>query len=493
MTETNSSVKLRNYECANCKTHYNTNRFIKNKASRFCSDECQAKIHNSRRNVKGKQTRKTKKLESRFAEFHKTAFGIWLLYEIKRSGTLEVLQALKTAEDLLLLYQLWLFKQKCYGWSKEGAKFTSIYELCHISPCKSQDDSRGLLHPNNLFVGSAAMNREQSNKPLPSGVGMKLPGSLQDKWLLPEKISLEALSKKLRKYLGKSFDTFLVDADERLGLTERYRLAKRIYNRQQKNTAKFPLPEHYTKSELEGKEVVELRSMDEHQTGKSTFTPTLYPRPIVEVYCTELERLGESLPEGKHKQLCKTLAPLLRVVHLIEVTEESLLNEHPLSGWKLFNYRYPYTELGRVEHSIEIADRSFVSSSACELGYQTLQGALVEVEWFRKRLMKRFTVNKIQPAMVSMYSTTWVKQHDVKHVEETKVHLSCLVAAGMISQADADAACLALRLEYAQEWQKDVRGWRRKNKFIREVPEWFNRPDLQALLDGQSQDRQEAA
>ncbi|WP_430317235.1 hypothetical protein [Pseudomonas nitroreducens] len=485
MTKHTSSEKLRNYICTECKSAYTTDKYIKNKTSRFCSDTCHTAVRNERRNAKGKQTRKQKKLESRFAEFHKTAFGVWLLYEIKRSGTLQVLQALKSSEDLLQLYQLWLFKQRCFGWTKNEDKFTSVYELCHISPCKSKDGSSGLLHPNNLFVGCSTLNRVQGNRPAPAGVGLKVDGALKNNLLLPDKITLAALAKKVRKYLGNTLDDFLTEADKRLGLTERYKLAKRIYNRQQKRTAKHPLPKLYTHAELESKDVAELRAMDEHQTGKSAFVPELSPKPMLEVYSIELERLANTLPDGKHKQLCSTLAPLMRVAYLVKATDPYWLNDHKWCDWQLFNYRYPYTDLGKVDESVEESDRNHVVSSACKLAYQTLQGDLVEVEWFRKRLLKRFTVRNLQPGMAAMYSATWEAMDDITHVEEMTLQWSYLVAAGMISQADADAACMTLRLEYANDWLNDVNEWKRKNRFANELPDWFNRPDLQALLDEQ--------
>jgi len=479
MSKPQSSDQLRNYECVICKKPYQAQRYIQPK-QRYCSTTCK----DSRRSCTRKQNRAEKKFNSRFEDFHKTAFALWLFYEIRQVGTVEVLRAIKTPEDLNNLYHVYSYSHRCYG--SDGASKRS-YNLCHVAHRKGHNDVIGLLHAQNLFTGDASYNKSQLNRPTDLSVGMYITrSSCKPKWDVDKSFTNAELSELVRKYLGKAvFDKWLIDLEKKINLTTRNRLAREIYNTQRKGKGS-PLPRNYSLAGLESESLEELRRLKTIQTGKepSSFQYGDYSSSWWNVYTRELERFAAYDIDALHRSNC---IEMLSCIRIIECLDYFSLGH---SVWNQFlQYKYPRTELGEVDNSDDLVSNDIESllGHIRTSSFNALQGNNPGIELLKLRIRKRF---KVLPLVPNLDQTTclsyapdvfWSREYE-SFIFQTERDWSTLQALGFATADDIDLARATLLDDLVNAHSASVFRWRHMNRWARDVPEWVTVPDIDALL-----------
>jgi hypothetical protein len=172
----------------------------------YCSDTCR-KLAFKAKNRSKTQAKTNKKLSVKLQKLANSAFGIYLIKELRRAKTVEILQG-HTSETLTALVQL---RRRCtaIGGYEDGDSL-GYYELSHIYPVSGKDRI-GLLSLSNLAITPKTFNRKHGTKlPIKGYVGSSIPKALLlSQWKLDGSLdSLEVL-KLARKYLGEEFDTWL--------------------------------------------------------------------------------------------------------------------------------------------------------------------------------------------------------------------------------------------------------------------------------------------
>jgi hypothetical protein len=294
---------------------------------------------------------------------------------------------------------------KCYGWSSDQK--TNLFNMCHIQSRKGRNGYMGLLHPANLFIGCGKMNRTQSNKPVPSDAGLRIPTStLKRKWAVQQSDTNTAIAEKIRTFLGKALEDYL-DQVPSIDLDKRHELARRIYNRQQKGSAIRSLDRQWTLSELESRDIdIELlEQLDAYQRGKTTpykFQPEVYARAILCIYADELERVAATAT-GRHQGNCQSMLQLVRVLGMyLAQTEDFVRQQHgsflkPVNAtWTPLQYfcpRNPWKPSARVVDP----DRQELVKLITEAAFNALQGLSIPVEMLAAKLVRRMHLQSLVP------------------------------------------------------------------------------------------------
>lgn len=490
MSISQSSVTLRDYECVICKTAYQAKRYVQPK-QRYCSPRCKDSLRLGVR----KQSRAERKLSNRLDDFPKSAFAAWLFSEIRKAGTVEILRALKTPEDLDNLYYVYSYSYRCYG---RGSADQRIYNLCHVAHRKGHNDTVGLLCAQNLFTGDASYNKSQLNRPTDLSVGMYISrSSCKSKWDVEKSIVNTELFKLVRKYLGKAvFDKWLVNLNKKLHLTVHNRLAREIYNAQQKGKGS-PLPQRFSRAELESEPLDKLRRLKSIQTGSesSSFRYDDYSSNWWDVYKHELDRFAAYDTDALHRSNCIEMSSCISIV------------KHPdyfslgHSVWNQFlYYKYPRTELGEVDRSEDLVSRDVESllEHIRKSSFNALQGNDPGIKLLESRIRKRFKVLPLVPSLEHATCLSynpdlfWSREYE-NFIFQTERDWSTLRALGFVPEAAIAAARATLLDNLVDAHGASVARWRHMNRWAGDLPAWFSLPDFQALLNGQSQDRQEAA
>lgn len=136
---TNKPKKSKLRKCSNCQT------ITKN--AKFCSRPCQSDY-----------TEKINR-DKAIAVFYRTGFGKWLVYNMRRAKTVEILKGhdQRTLEALFQLYKT-MVHSNGFGDYRERR-----FELGHLAPVAG-NDSVGLLNTSNLMLVQKTTNRRLSNK-----------------------------------------------------------------------------------------------------------------------------------------------------------------------------------------------------------------------------------------------------------------------------------------------------------------------------------------
>lgn len=106
-----------------------------------------------------------------------------------------------------------LFKDRMYanGTGNHRLSYPDNFELCHLSPAKGKDSSRGLLIPANLVVAHALLNRILGNKPTAysKNPNLSIPASkLLPQWKVKAGDSDIKILKQINKYTGGALEQF---------------------------------------------------------------------------------------------------------------------------------------------------------------------------------------------------------------------------------------------------------------------------------------------
>lgn len=244
----------------------------------YCSDKCAtgARVARHRKKKSDSQVRKYVKKADRFLQ---TGFALYLLKELKRAGTVQILEG-HTVDTLHELHRL---KRQCSRFSGySGGKPTGLYQMSHIWPVKALEGKIGLLHPLNLVIAPKEFNlRHGSKQPNHLGVGRYLPtAALLEKHKLREHDTAAQVFKKVERLLGLEWQSFI--ATLTIQQTQEQQLRAKL------KKLEIPAPAHLSLDEL--RQLADNRQVTYFSNDITTTDP-------VTVALSELDRLGHSSGE----------------------------------------------------------------------------------------------------------------------------------------------------------------------------------------------------
>lgn len=241
----------------------------------YCSDKCAtgARVARHRKKKVDSRVRKYVKKADRFLQ---TGFALYILKELKRAGTVQILEG-HTAETLHELHRL---KRQCSRFSGyDKGKPSGSYHLSHIWPVKALEGKIGLLHPLNLVIAKKEYNlRHGSKQPNLLGVGRYLPtAALLEKHKLREHDTAAQVFKKVERLLGLEWQSFISTLT--IQATQEQQL------RQKLKKLDIPAPAHLSLDEL--RQLADNRQVTYFSHDITTADP-------VTVALSELARFGHS-------------------------------------------------------------------------------------------------------------------------------------------------------------------------------------------------------
>lgn len=172
----------------------------------YCSDSCRKLSHKAKNRAKT-QSKRNRKLSEKLKKLANSAFGHYLVKEIRRAGSVEILQG----QDSQSLTELVSLRRRCTAaGGYEKGESQGYYELSHIYPVSGKD-RLGLLNLANLVITPKTFNRKHGTKlPIEGYMGSSISRTtLLKQWKVTASLeSLEVL-KLARKYIGDEFDIWL--------------------------------------------------------------------------------------------------------------------------------------------------------------------------------------------------------------------------------------------------------------------------------------------
>lgn len=257
-------------KCPFCRDYF----VPKSKKSIYCCREHKEKqqaLDRKRERRKNKQSNKDR-ISRKFNLLKKSSFGLYLVSQIKRSGTVEILRGFNSQN----LKELHRIKRKATSFSsfKDGVS-NEDYHLSHIFSAKGNETSIGTIHPENLVITPANWNFKHSSIAT-DGTGRSiLKSTLSPKWTVKTADSIAEVLGKARAYLGSEFNKFISGAQFS---SQKEQLRKKL-------TKLTKVPSNASLSDM--KKLAELH-------GVSTFNITSTAEPVVKVLKHELERLNKT-------------------------------------------------------------------------------------------------------------------------------------------------------------------------------------------------------
>ncbi|WP_256676288.1 hypothetical protein [Pseudomonas sp. CM27] len=401
-SKTKNNTRNYSYICFTCKTPYTGRREQADKTKRFCHDSC--------RKAKSREAEKAAKQQSRIEEqknrWSKSPVGKFVIGQCRRAGNVAILWGNTTA-SLVELDNFNTSYEKCYGYNSEERK--SLFHRSHIQANAGADGSTGALHYLNLFISLDAHNLSASNKFVSADAGLRVPASkLIKKWEVSKGDTRQQITNKIHAFLGDEFTNY-VNQPHLIRMDTVHTLAQRIYNRQQKGTAVKALEQRYTLAQLEQQTLKDLEIMDAIQRGKtsvSSFRPELYTRATLCVYADELERMAAVSLSERHRDNCRFMLALVRVLGIYIAQAETQqgidhrsflpLKDAQWSPLEYVNWQQPW---GTPDQQLIDADHSLLISSIAEHCYHALSGADVPRGFLQARLLKRIDVATLVPTV----------------------------------------------------------------------------------------------
>lgn len=258
--------------CKHCDSHFET----KHKSQQYCSAKCKNDAKCARY-YKSKKTTQVNQYRTKRAKLPTIGFGRWLLKECQRAGTVQVLQG-HTVESLNTLFELFKLRSKASGY--EAGKPTGAFELSHIWSVKGNKQKMGLLHPQNLVLAPARLNRSHGSK-TPSygfeGIGRSLPTSeLLSRYSVSIGDSLAEIEKQVFRLLGATWQQFVATLVLQQGQQEQLRkkLEKTLNTR-------LPI----------GLPIEQLKALAK-ESDVSYFSANFDAHSAVSIFTNELKRFG---------------------------------------------------------------------------------------------------------------------------------------------------------------------------------------------------------
>lgn len=258
--------------CKHCDSHFET----KHKSQQYCSAKCKNDAKCARY-YKSKKTTQVKRYETKRKKLIATGFGRWLLKECQRAETVQILEG-HTVESLNDLFELFKRRSKASGYV-DGTP-TGAFELSHIWSVKGNMHKMGLLHPQNLVLAPARLNRLHGSK-TPSegfeGIGRYLLASaLLSRYSVSKENSLAEVERQVFRLLGATWQRFVATLVLQQGQQEQLR--KKL-----QKTLNVRLPVDLS--------IEQLKAIAD-KSGVSYFSANFDAHSAVSVFAKELQRFG---------------------------------------------------------------------------------------------------------------------------------------------------------------------------------------------------------
>ncbi|CRL48353.1 hypothetical protein [Pseudomonas sp. URMO17WK12:I11] len=395
--------------CTNCGTMFHRRPGGRSTCNTTCKSAAQ------RKQKAPKITRQQQKVERRKKRLTENAFGLWFIGQAERAGTVQTYQGIDAA-GLRQLLDLHNYRKKRYGWVESGHGKDS-YHLCHVQGLKGRDGSTGLTTSLNLFAGLDYMNQQHGNKPVNSWAGESIPKSARKrKWDITPDMTLDQKLQKLADFLGSELDTFLDELDVMPQRTVRLRLARSIHKRQGDELYE-PLDRRYTLDELVSLKMDELQALETIQDGREKNKDFLFsncpPDSMLGVMHDELKRFSADLPEGKHRDNCRFMLSLVRLlgIYLAQIgNAEGKSRNRFLSlqnaTWTPLQYCHPVIPW-RTPASLLESDRESLVKAITESAHNALQGLNIDGEALEAQLEERLHLQTLVPVVMAPDQWSW--------------------------------------------------------------------------------------
>jgi hypothetical protein len=403
--KTNKQIEV---PCTNCGT-----MFKRRPGGRStCNASCKKK--RQRAAAAPQLTAKEKKIQGRKERLLECAFGYWFIEQARRAGTVQTYHGIDAA-GLHQLYDMHNYRKKRYGWVDSGHG-KDVFQQCHVQPLKGRDGSTGLTTPGNLFTGIAELNQRQGNKPVNSWAGASISATARKrKWDVTDDITRDQVLEKIAAYLGPELDTFLDELVKIPQRTARLRLARTVF-KHQGNDLYEPLDRRYTLAELGALKLDELQGMDAIQNGRESikaFTISNCPTDSqLGVLHDELLRFSYVLPEGKHRNNCRSMLSLVRVlgVYLAQIKDAQGKArgrfDFPHATWTPLHYFCPQNPWKPSARIVD-PDQQMLVTSIIEAAQDALQGLTIPVEMLEAKLVKRMHLQSLIPMVQAPDEWSW--------------------------------------------------------------------------------------
>lgn len=419
-TAENSNNQLE-YSCTHCGTMFKRRPGGRETCTRTCAKAVE------RKQKAPTLTARDKKIKRRKQRLLENAFGYWFIDQAVRAGTVQTYHGI-TAAGLHRLYEQHNYRKQRLGWIDSGHG-KDTFHLCHVQPLKGRDGSTGLTMAENLFTGIAELNQAQGNKPVNSWAGASLPSTARKrKWDITKGMARDQVLQKLADFIGPELDTFLDELGKIPQRTFRLRLAKTVFN-QQSNGSCEPLDRSYTLGELESLKVEELQALDATQQGRTSIGGIAgtggKPDSKLGVLHDELVRFSAVLSDGQHRDNCKFMLKLVRVmgIYLAQIGRaEGKAHSRFLvqgnAGWAPLLHLYhgqPWRtpayilaeDLEGLLNGVYDAKGRELKPGIIPLAQRALQGLDVDRDHITNRLMKRFVVTTLNPIVAAPDQWDW--------------------------------------------------------------------------------------
>jgi hypothetical protein len=172
---------------------------------KYCSDTCRKKAFKASKQAVSAKKR-SRRLSLKLKKLSTNSFGQYLVRELRRAGSVEVLRG-HNKDTLNELVALRKACNRFSGYGKDAA--IGSYELSHIYPVNGKV-GLGRLHPVNLVITSREFNRSRGSKePEDEVLRVCDYALLENKWVIPEGAIASKILKMARSFLGVPFDTWL--------------------------------------------------------------------------------------------------------------------------------------------------------------------------------------------------------------------------------------------------------------------------------------------
>jgi hypothetical protein len=174
----------------------------------YCSATCRKLQFKAKKRAESRQ-KGSRRLGVKLEKLSSSGFGKYLVRELKRAGTVQILKG-HNSESLADLVALKRRSTTAAGY--ENGETLGAYELSHIYPVgSSRSKNIGLLNSKNLTIAPKEFNRKHSTKiPYCGYQGQYLSkDNLEVKWRVLDSQSSTEILQLARKYIGADFDAWL--------------------------------------------------------------------------------------------------------------------------------------------------------------------------------------------------------------------------------------------------------------------------------------------
>ncbi|MCA4961921.1 hypothetical protein [Pseudomonas sp. Y24-6] len=390
-----------------------------------CKASCKKK--RQRAAVAPQATAKEKKIKRRKERLLESAFGYWFIEQAKRAGTVQTYHGIDAA-GLHQLHDQHNYRKKRHGWVEAGHG-KDMFQLCHVQPLKGRDGSTGLTTSLNLFTGIAELNQQQGNKLVNSWAGASIPASARKrKWSITDDMTRDQVLEKIAAYLGPELDTFLDELANMPQRTARLRLARTVFKHQGDDLYES-LDRRYTLAELETLKLEVLQAMDATQNGRVSIKAFIIGNCPTDsqlgVLHDELLRFSDVLPDGQHKDNCRFMLSLVRVLgsYLAQIKDaqgkaRNRFLDLPNATWAPLQHLYherPWrTPASLLAEDLESLLNGVYDAKGKELkpgiiptAQSALQGLEIDQEYIQNRLAKRLVAQSLAPVVRAPDESSW--------------------------------------------------------------------------------------